>query len=343
MLVDGNIGGSIDGTDGGDLATLTEQVARAERVGFDGVWSTEVGRDPFLSLTLAAQQSTRLDLGTAVAVAFARNPMTVATTANDLQSFSSGRFTLGLGSQVKAHVTRRYGMPWSAPADRMREFILALRAIWDCWQDGGRLEFDGTYYQHTLMTPMFRPPPNPWGPPPVVLAAVGPRMTRTAAEVADGLLVHSFVTQRYLQEVTLPQVVSGVEDAGRTLGDFTVCLPGLVATGTDEEAITSAISAVRSQVAFYGATPAYRSVLDLHGLGGLHEELHRLSKAGEWQTMNTLVDDSVLALFAAIGQPEEVGAEIRQRYGDSVDRFTLYAPYELSDEARTAVVTAIKA
>jgi probable F420-dependent oxidoreductase len=342
MLVDGNIGGSIDGTDGGDLTALTDQVSRAERVGFDGVWSTEVGRDPFLPLALAAQQSTSLGLGTAVAVAFARNPMTVATTAHDLQSLSSGRFTLGLGSQVKAHVTRRYGMPWSAPADRMREFILALRAIWACWQEGGRLDFEGTYYRHTLMTPMFRPPPNPWGPPPVLLAAVGPRMTRTAAEVADGLLVHSFVTQRYLQEVTLPQVAAGVEASGRSAENVTVCLPGLVATGRDEEAITSAMTAVRSQVAFYGATPTYRAVLDLHGLGDLHEELHQLSRKGEWQAMNDLVDDAVLDLFAVSGPPGEVGAEIRRRFEGSVDRFTVYTPYDLPEDVCATVVEAVR-
>jgi probable F420-dependent oxidoreductase len=237
VRVDGNVGGSIDGTDGADLATLADQVDAAERLGLDGVWSTEVGRDPFLPLALTAQRSSRLDVGTAIAVAFARNPMTVAVTANDLHSLSCGRFTLGLGSQVKAHVTRRYGMPWSAPADRMHEFVLALRAIWACWQEGTRLDFEGSYYRHTLMTPMFTPAPNQFGMPPVLLAAVGPLMTRTAGDVADGLLAHSFTTEAYLRKVTLPQLMAGVEASGRTRKDFTVCLPGLVATGADEQAM----------------------------------------------------------------------------------------------------------
>jgi probable F420-dependent oxidoreductase len=342
VRVDGNIGGSIDGTQGADLATLADQVDLAERVGLDGVWSTEVGRDPFLPLALAAQRSSRLDVGTAVAVAFARNPMTVAVTANDLHSLSSGRFTLGLGTQVKAHVTRRYGMPWSGPAARMREFVQALRAIWSCWQEGGRLDFEGTYYRHTLMTPMFTPPPNRWGTPPVVLAAVGPMMTRTAGEVADGLLAHSFTTERYLREVTTPQVMAGVQQSGRTREQFTVCLPGLVATGADEEAITAAMDAVRAQLAFYGATPAYRAVLDLHGLAALHEELNRLSKKGDWTTMNTLVDDSVLSLFAVVGTPQEVGVEIKRRFDGLVDRFTLYTPYAVSETARAQVVAALR-
>jgi probable F420-dependent oxidoreductase len=210
MLVDCNIGGAVDGTAGADLAVVEEQVALAERLGYDGVWSTEVGRDPFLPLVLACRRSSSLHIGTAVAIAFARNPMTVAVTANDLHAFSSGRFILGLGSQVKAHVTRRYGMPWSEPAERMREFIQALRAIWSCWQDGTQLDFEGTHYRHTLMTPMFRPDPNPWGSPPVVLAAVGPRMTRVAAEVADGVLLHSFMTERYLREQAGVLVAEGL-------------------------------------------------------------------------------------------------------------------------------------
>src|ERR1700728_358889 len=210
MRVDDNIGGGIDGTGGGDLACIAEQVAAAERAGHDGVWTTEVSRDPFLPLLLAAGQSRTLTLGTAVAVAFARNPMTLAMVANDLQSFSSGRFVLGLGSQIKAHIRRRFSMPWSEPAARMREFVLALRAIWASWQDGGQLDFRGEFYRHTLMTPMFTPDPNPWGAPPVLLAAVGPRMTQVAAEVADGLILHGFTTERYLREVTWPIIEAGL-------------------------------------------------------------------------------------------------------------------------------------
>ncbi len=249
MRVDGNIGGAIDGTGGGDLAGLAEQVAAAERAGYDGVWTTEVSRDPFLPLLLAADRSRALTLGTAIAVAFARNPMTVAMVANDLQSFSSGRFILGLGSQIKAHIQRRFSMPWSEPAARMREFVLALRAIWASWQDGSRLDFRGEFYQHTLMTPMFSPPPNPWGPPPVLLAAVGPRMTT---------------------------------------------------------------------------------------------DLHQLSVRGQWAAMTGLIDDTVLHTFAVVGRPDRVGPEIHRRFGDIVDRYTLYTPYPLPEQARLRIVTSLR-
>ena len=211
MRVDGNIGGGIDGTGGGDLAGIAEQVAAAGRVGYDGVWTTEVSRDPFLPLLLAAGQSRTLTLGTGVAVAFARNPMTLAMVANDLQSFSSGRFVLGLGSQIKAHIQRRFSMPWSEPAARMRDFVLALRAIWASWQDSSRLDFRGEFYQHTLMTPMFSPPPNPWGPPPVLLAAVGPRMTTVAAEYAAAC--SGKIGSPVVGSTPGMPMVSGVEDA----------------------------------------------------------------------------------------------------------------------------------
>jgi len=342
MLIDGNIGGSVDGTTGADLGALEDQVALAERVGYAGVWSTEVGRDPFLPLALAARQSSSLTVGTAVAVAFARNPMTLAATAHDLQALSSGRFVLGLGSQVKAHITRRFGMPWSEPAARMAEFVAALRAIWACWQDDVPLDFRGEFYRHTLMTPMFRPPAHRWGPPPVFLAAVGPRMTTVAGEHADGLLAHSFTTAGYLRDETLPQVGKGLASSGRTPADFTVCLPGLVATGADDGELAAAIQAVRAQVAFYGATPAYRRVLEAHGLERLHEDLHRLSTAGDWEAMTALVDDEVLDLFAVVGAPEAVGREIRRRFDGLVDRFTLAAPYPMSEPVRRAVVAAAR-
>ncbi|WP_330256067.1 LLM class F420-dependent oxidoreductase [Nocardia sp. NBC_00565] len=338
MQVDANIGGSIDGTGGGDLAVIDDQVGFADRLGYDGVWSTEVGRDPFLPLLAAAQRSSRLQLGTAVAVAFARNPMTTATVANDLHAFSSGRFILGLGSQIEAHIVRRFSMPWSAPADRMREFISALRAIWRSWQLDEKLDFRGDFYQHTLMTPMFRPEPNPWGSPPVLLAAVGPKMTRVAAEVADGLILHGFTTERYLREATIPLIESGLNQSERARGDFTVSYPGLLVTGATDQAFEQAMTAVRKQIAFYGATPAYRPVLELHGWGDLHTELHRLSKAGAWSTMTTLIDDTVLNTFAVVGEPGVIGTEIMRRFADIVDRFTLYTPYPLDESVRRTII-----
>lgn len=342
MQVDGNIGGGIDGTGGADLRVLADQVATAEKIGFDGVWSTEVNRDPFLPLVLAADRSTTLNLGTAVAVAFARNPMSMAVAANDLNAMSHGRFILGLGSQVRAHITRRFSMPWSAPAERMREYIQALHAIWTSWESGETLDFRGEHYHHTLMTPMFTPEPNPYGPPRVMLAAVGPKMTAVAAEVADGLLVHGFTTARFLREVTMPAVEKGLRATDRTRDDFTTSYPGLIATGADEPSFGEALQAVRHQIAFYGATPAYRAVLDLHGWSDLHTELHRLSKAGDWATMAGLIDDEVLNTFAVIGEPKAVGVEIVRRFDSLVDQFTLYTPFPLDDAARASIVEGIK-
>lgn len=343
MRVDSNVGGSIDGTGGADLGVLTEQILTSERVGFDGLWSTEVARDPFLPLAVAAQRSERLQLGTAVAVAFARSPMTMAVVANDLNTMSNGRFILGLGSQIQPHIERRFSMPWSAPAARMREYLAAMQAIWRSWQNGTKLDFRGEHYQHTLMTPMFSPEPTPHGPPRVMLAAVGPLMTTVAAECADGLLVHGFTTPRYMTEVTMPIVEAGLAQSGRTRTDFTTSYPGLVVTGTTEDELAEADARVRHQIAFYGSTPAYRGVLDLHGWGDLHTELNRLSKAGDWTTMTSLIDDEVLNTFAVVGDPKHVGAEIVRRFDGLVDRFTLYTPYPLDDTARADIVEGIKA
>lgn len=342
MYVDTNIGGGIDGTGGADFGALTEQVTEAERIGFDGVWSTEVSRDPFLPLALAAQTAPSMQVGTAVAVAFARSPMTMAAVANDLNTFSAGRFVLGLGSQIQAHIERRFCMPWSAPAERMREYVQALQAIWTCWQTGEKLDFRGEFYQHTLMTPMFSPEPSTFGPPRVILAAVGPKMTAVAADVADGMLVHGFTTADYLRDVTMPVIDAGLKATNRRRSDFSVCYPGLVATAADEKSYAEALQQVRRQIAFYGATPAYRAVLDLHGWGDLHADLHRLSKQGAWTDMAALIDDEVLSAFAIAGEPKEVGREIVRRFGSLVDRFTLYTPYALDEAARAAVVEGIR-
>ncbi len=342
MRIDVNIGGSIDGTGGADLEVLADQVRLAEQLGFDGVWSTEVSRDPFLPLVMAAAQTSTLQIGTAVAVAFARSPMTTAAAANDLNTFSRGRFVLGLGSQIQPHIERRFSMPWSAPADRMREYILALQAIWRSWQTGEKLQFEGRHYRHTLMTPMFSPEPNPHGTPRVMVAAVGPRMTTVAAEVADGLLVHGFTTQRYLEETTMPLVEAGLASSGRGRADFTAVYPGLVVTGGTEREFEDAAGQVRRQIAFYGATPAYRGVLDLHGWGDLHTELHTLSKAGKWADMTSLIDDEMLGTFAVVGEPDKVGAQIVSRFGGLIDRFTLYTPYPLDDAVRADIVEGVK-
>ncbi|MEN3223101.1 MULTISPECIES: LLM class F420-dependent oxidoreductase [Mycolicibacterium] len=342
MYIDCNIGGIVSGSDEAGIAGLVAQAARAERIGFDGIWSTDVDRDPFLSLAIAAMTTTGVQLGTGVAVAFARNPMTTAIAANDLQEMSGGRFVLGLGTQIQAHIERRFSMPWSAPADRMCEYVHALRAIWQAWRTGERLDFRGVHYQHTLMTPMFTPTPHPYGDPKIVVSAVGPKMTQAAAQVADGLLVHGFTTRRYLSEVTLPAVTAVLHETSRTRTDFTVSYPGLIASGRTEQEMNHAIEAVRRQIAFYGSTPAYRHVLELHGWHDLHTELHRLSKAGDWATMSALIDDEVLDTFAVVGEPAEIGPQVISRFSGLVDRFTLLTPYPLAEEAAAAIVSGMR-
>ncbi|SDL14268.1 probable F420-dependent oxidoreductase, MSMEG_2256 family [Lentzea albidocapillata subsp. violacea] len=287
---------------------------RAEDRGYDGFWLAETKHDPFLALAGAAASTERIELGTAIAVAFARNPMTVATTANDLQLLSGGRFNLGLGSQVEAHITKRFAMPWGRPAARMREFVLAIRAIWHAWETGERLAFRGEFYQHTLMTPFFDPGPNPHGTAPIYLAGVGGLMTEVAGEVADGFLCHNFTTERYLREVTLPALERGRAKAGKTLEGFEISGPVFAATNDQE------IADVKRQIAFYGSTPAYRPVLDLHGWGALHEELHRMSRRQQWAEMSELITDEVLAEFCVLGTPETVTAALLDRYGDVVTR-----------------------
>lgn len=338
MKIDGNVGGPVNSDAVVNLADIAAQAEAAEATGYDGAWTAETSHDPFLPLMIAADRAPSLTLGTSIAVAFARSPMTVAATANDLQAYSKGRFILGLGTQIKPHIERRFSMPWSQPVKRMREFIEALHAIWDCWETGGRLEFDGEFYQHNLMTPMFSPGANPWGRPTVMLAAVGPKMTEVAAEVADGLLAHGFTTEQYMREVTVPQIEAGLRVSGRTRSQYTLSYPGLIVTGTDEASFDAARAGVCGQISFYGSTPAYRGVLDMHGWGDLHEELHKLSVRGEWKTMATLIDDDVLNTFAVVGEPETIGPEILRRYGSMVDRFSLYTPYSLDDEVRRRIV-----
>jgi probable F420-dependent oxidoreductase len=316
----------VDGTLGFDPGGVVAQSRDAEAAGYDGIWSAETSHDPFLPLMLAAEHTERIKLGTGIAVAFARNPMNLAVLANDLQTASRGRFMLGLGSQIRPHITKRYSMPWSDPAARMRELILAIRAIWASWSDGSRLAFRGEYYRHTLMTPMFDPGPNPFGHPEIFLAAVGPLMTEVAGEVADGMLAHAFTTERYLREVTRPALERGFARSGRSAGNFQISLPGMVVTGVDDEQRAATLAATRKQLAFYGSTPAYRPVLELHGWGDLQDELNTLSKRGDWDTMANLIDDEMLETFAVVGDLDDIGQMVKDRYGGLVDRFSIYAP-----------------
>ncbi|HET6795059.1 MAG TPA: LLM class F420-dependent oxidoreductase, partial [Acidimicrobiales bacterium] len=322
----------VDGGVSGNVAEVPAEVKRQEAAGYDGVWTAETGHDPFLPLLLAAEHSESIELGTGIAVAFARNPMNLATMANDLHWYSGGRFNLGLGSQIKPHIEKRFSMPWSHPAARMRELILAMRAIWDCWNNGTKLDFRGDFYTHTLMTPFFNPGPNPHGTPRVFLAAVGERMAEVAGEVGDGMLVHGFTTERYLREATVPAIERGLERSGRKRSDFQISYPAFVVTGSNDQELATASQAVRQQIAFYGSTPAYRPVLELHGWGDLQTELNRLSKQGGWVEMANLIDDDILNAFAVVGAPGEVPVELKRRFGDVVDRLSFYTPYQSDPE-----------
>jgi len=334
MKVDGKL--NVWGT-----AAVVEEARHHEKAGYDGLWASESKHDPFLPLLLAAEHTDRLEVGTAIAVAFARSPMQLAYTAHDLQAYSGGRFSLGLGSQIKPHIERRFAMPWSRPAARMREYVSALRAIWAAWNEGEKLDFRGDFYTHTLMSPFFSPPPAPGGAPKVFVAAVGEAMTRVAGEVADGLLAHGFTTERYLREVTLPTAEAGLAGSGRTRADFSVSHLLLTATGRTEEEMARAVDGTRRQIAFYGSTPAYRGVLELHGWGELGDELNALSKSAredKWEAMGRLVDDDVLNAFAVVAEPERVAAEISRRYGSLVDRVSFYTAYEIDAEVWEPVV-----
>ncbi len=335
MLVDGGIGS--------DLARAAQAAADQEALGYDGLWAAETNHDPFLALTLAAEHTERIQLGTGIAVAFARSPMTLATTAYNLNAFAEGRFLLGLGSQIKAHITRRFAMPWSHPAPRMKEFIQAMQAIWASWEEGTKLDFRGEFYEHTLMTPFFDPGPNPHGAPKVFLAAVGELMTQVAGEVADGLLCHGFTTESYLREVTLPAIGKGLDAAGRTRPDIELSLPAFVVSGTTEEEQAAAAKGVREQIAFYGSTPAYRGVLEHHGWGDLQTDLNVLSKQGRWVEMGELIDDGMLAAFAVVAEPDQVAGELLARFGDVVDRMSFYTPYKAAPELFAATVAQLRA
>ena len=322
----------IDGGIGFDPSGIAAQAIKAEESGYDGVWSAETNHDPFLPIAVGAAATEKLEFGTGIAVAFARNPMTLAVLANDLQLLSKGRFMLGMGSQIKPHITKRFSMPWSHPAPRMRELILAIRAIWKTWETGEPLAFRGEFYTHTLMTPFFNPGPNPYGNPKILLAAVGELMTEAAGEVGDGFLVHGFSTERYLREVSLPALERGAAKAGKTRGDLTVSYPGFVVTGPDDESMAAAAKGVREQIAFYGSTPAYHPVLELHGWGDLQPELNTLSKRGEWEKMGELINDDILNTFAVVAPLDQVAAEVRRRFDGLVDRFSFYAPYKVDPE-----------
>jgi probable F420-dependent oxidoreductase len=335
VLVDG-------GLPGVGITEIARVARELEDVGYDGALTAETSHDPFFPALIAAEHTERLQLGTGIAVAFARSPMTLANIGYDLHAFSNGRFRLGLGSQIKAHIEKRFSMPWSHPAARMRELILAVRAIWACWNERTPLDFRGEYYRHTLMTPFFDPGPNPYGAPTIQLAAVGERMTEVAGEVADGVILHGFTTERYVREVTLPALERGWAAAAKQRSDFEICGPLFVVTGTTDEELERARTGTREQIAFYGSTPAYRPVLELHGWGDLQDELNTMSKRGEWKAMGDLISNDILEAFAVVAAPEDIPAALLDRYGDIVDRLSFYAPYRSDPERWKQILAGFK-
>ena len=332
----------VDGGVGWELDKVGPQAHELEEMGYSGVLSAETAHDPFFPLLVAAQHTSRLDLMTSIAVAFARSPMILANIGHDLNAASKGRFVLGLGSQIRPHITKRFSMPWSHPAARMREFILAMRAIWATWHEGKPLEFTGEFYTHTLMTPFFTPSDNEFGAPRVFLAAVGPLMTEVAGEVADGIIIHAFTTEKYLRETTLPALERGFAKAGKQRAEFEISYPVFVATGRDEQELAEAKRNICRQIAFYGSTPAYRPVLDSVGAGELQGELNRMSKQGRWEAMGELISDDIFQAFAVSGESRSIPGQIKSRYGDIIDR-TSAAYASIPKDDRVAIISELTA
>ena len=311
-----------------DPVRVGNMASQLEEAGFDGAYTFEGQSDPFISVAAAAMNTQRMELMTSIAVAFSRNPMNLAYLGNDLQNLSGGRFILGLGAQVKAHIERRFSMPWSKPASRMREMVLAIRTIWDCWQTGERLKFEGEFYSHTLMSPVFAPQPNEHGLPPIYIAGVGPVMTDVAGEVGDGYFVHPFNTAKSMDDLSLAAVGRGLAKAGKSRDDFSVSAQVITATGLTEEGMEAAVASARNQIAFYASTPAYLPVLECHGWEALHTESLRMTREGKWMELAELVDDEILNTFAVVGSPSEVAQQIKSRYDGKIDRVSpvIYQP-----------------
>jgi probable F420-dependent oxidoreductase len=303
-----------------ELGAVAQTAKELEALGYDGVYTFEGPHDPFFPLLLAGEHTERLELTTAVAIAFARNPMTLAGTAYDLQLASQGRFNLGLGTQIKPHIEKRFSMPWSHPADRMRELVLAIRAIWASWHEGAKLDFRGDFYTHTLMTPFFNPGPNPYGLPRIFLGGVGPRMTEVAGEVADGFMIHPFSTRAFIDQTTMPALQRGLDRAGRTRADIQIAFPLMVVAADSDDELARGVNGMRARLAFYGSTPAYKRVLDTHGWGDLQPELNTLSKRGAWPEMSALITDEMVDELCIVGKPSEIPEKVQTRYGDVVDR-----------------------
>ncbi|MDI2126438.1 TIGR03617 family F420-dependent LLM class oxidoreductase [Yinghuangia seranimata] len=323
------------------LHQAADRARALKDAGFDGVFTFEGPHDVFLPLVPAAAAG--LDVMTNIAVAFPRSPVHLAHAAYDLHHASGGRFRLGLGTQIKAHIERRYGATWSQPVERMAETLRAVRTVLDCWQTGERLAFHGEFFDLTLMPPTLSPGPNPYGVPPLLAGGVGPRMLRMVAGTADGLLVHPFNTEAYLAGPLHTAVTAGLAEAGRARADLSVVLDVIVAAGRTEEEQAKALAGARAMVAFYGSTPAYRPVLDAEGYGDLQPELHALTKAGRWSDLPAAIDDTLLARLVAIGTPKQAAATLHHRIKASgADRLGFYLPYQADDQTVSEVLDALR-
>lgn len=331
----------VDAVLAADLSRIAGEARRLEALGYDGLRLAELNHDPFMPLAIAAEHTERIELVTSVAVAFSRNPMSMAIQAHDLNAFSDGRLVLGLGSQVRPHIERRFSMPWHKAARQMREFIEAMNAIFDCWYEGARLHYVGEYYQHTLMPQTFQPE-NTGGPRPrLVLSATGPLMTKVAARVADGMIMHPFSSEKYMREVTIPAVEEGLRESGRTLDEFELDYAPMLAAGSTDEALERAIAVVRDRIAFYGCTVAYRPVLEIHGWGDLQEELILLNRRHETTEMASLITDEMVETIAIVGRPEQVVDEMKNRFGGLIDR-TGFGMHGASEEELGALLQRLR-
>ena len=324
-----------------NMSEVGSEAARLETLGYDGLRLAELNHDPFMPLALAAANTARIELVTSVAVAFARNPMSMAILAHDLNSFSNGRFVLGLGSQVRPHIERRFSMPWHKAARQMREFIEAMQAIFDCWYKGDRLQYVGEYYQHTLMPDTFKPDDTDGPRPRIALSATGPLMTKVAARVADGMIMHPFTTEKYMREVTIPAVQEGLEERGVSLKDFELDYAPMLASGVNDEEIERAVSFIRGRIAFYGCTVAYRPVLEIHGWGDLQDELIALNRLHETDEMTNLITDEMIDTFAIVGKPEHVIDEMLKRFGGLIHR-TGFSAQGLEDEELSGLLEKLR-
>lgn len=309
------------------LSGMAGWARAAEAIGFAALWTPETGHNPFLPLTLAAEHTTQMQLGTAVSIAFPRSPMVTAQIAWDLAAFSGGRFILGLGTQVKAHIERRFSTAWDLPVARLRDYIGALRAIWACWQEGGRLNYQGDFYRFTLMTPFFSPGPIAHPQIPIYIAGVNTGLAQLAGEICDGFHAHPLNSAKYLRDVLRPQIAEGARKAGRD--PAAVALAGSVfpISGRDAARVERSRAFARQQISFYGSTPTYRAVLECHGWGAVGEELSKLAAAQRWNEMPALIDEAMLKVFAVEAPPEKLGAVIRERFDGLLDRVTLYTPF----------------